>query len=69
MPKQPLDIKRLVARIKELYELQKNVVIVCGEGIVDPNGNELGVEKQTHDPPGNIMLSGASSGLQSCFSL
>lgn len=64
VPEQPLDIDRLVERTKELYELQKNVVIVCGEGIVDRNGNELGVEKQSHDPAGNKLLSGASDALR-----
>lgn len=64
VPEQQLDIERLVERIKELYELQKNVVIVCGEGIVDPQGNELGVEMQTHDPSGNKMLSGAANALR-----
>lgn len=64
VPEQSLDIDRLVERIKELYELQKNVVIVCGEGIVDQDGNELGVEKQTHDPSGNIVLTGAADALR-----
>jgi 6-phosphofructokinase len=64
VPEQPLDIERLIERIKELYELQKNVVIVCGEGIVDQQGDELGVETQTHDPSGNIVLSGAADSLR-----
>jgi len=34
----------LVSRVKHLYDLQKNVVIVCGEGIVDEQGRELGAE-------------------------
>lgn len=64
IPEQALDIERLMERILELYDLQKNVVIVCGEGIVDEQGNELGVEKNTHDPSGNKMLSGASDALR-----
>ncbi len=64
VPEQQLDIERLIERIKELYELQKNVVIVCGEGIVDQQGNELGVEKKTHDPAGNKMLIGAADTLR-----
>jgi 6-phosphofructokinase 1 len=64
VPEQPLEVDRLVERIKELYDLQKNVLIVCGEGIVDPQGNELGVEQVGHDPAGNILLSGAADRLR-----
>ena len=38
------DLELLVERVKHLYDLQKNVVIVCGEGIVDEKGQELGAE-------------------------
>ena len=41
--------------MKHLYDLQKNVVIVCGEGIVDEQGHELGAETHTTDPAGNIV--------------
>src|SRR6266481_4160970 len=34
VPEQPIDLELLVERVKHLYDLQKNVVIVCGEGIV-----------------------------------
>src|SRR5215475_13534913 len=34
VPEYPLDIERIVERVKYLYDLQKNVVIVCGEGVV-----------------------------------
>jgi ATP-dependent phosphofructokinase / diphosphate-dependent phosphofructokinase len=64
VPEQPLDVTRLVERVKELYEFQKNVVIVCGEGIVDQQGNELGAEKSSHDPAGNHILSGAAEALR-----
>lgn len=64
VPEQPVDITRIVERVKQLYELQKNVVIVCGEGIIDENGLELGAEKHTTDPAGNILLSGAAEALR-----
>ena len=64
VPESRLDIDRLVDRVKELYELQKNVVIVCGEGIVDETGRELGAAKASHDPAGNVILSGASESLR-----
>jgi 6-phosphofructokinase len=64
VPEQPLDVLRLVERIKELYAFQKNVVIVCGEGVVDQQGNELGAEKSSHDPAGNHILTGAAEALR-----
>jgi ATP-dependent phosphofructokinase / diphosphate-dependent phosphofructokinase len=47
-----------------MYDLQKNVVIVCGEGIVDDQGRELGAETKTTDPAGNVVLSGAAEALR-----
>jgi ATP-dependent phosphofructokinase / diphosphate-dependent phosphofructokinase len=64
VPEHPLDIEHLVERVKHLYDLQKNVVIVCGEGIVDEQGRELGAETKTTDPAGNIALSGAAKALR-----
>ena len=64
VPEQPLDIELLVERVKYLYDLQKNVVIACGEGIVDEQGFELGAETRTTDPGGNVALSGASEALR-----
>jgi len=64
VPEYPVDFDRLVERIKELYELQKNVVIVCGEGIVDKAGNDLGTEKASTDPAGNKILSDAAEELR-----
>ncbi len=64
VPEHPLDIELLVERVKHLYDLQKNVVIVCGEGIVDEQGNELGAESTSTDPAGNVALSGAAEALR-----
>jgi 6-phosphofructokinase len=64
VPEHPLNIEHLVERVKMLYDLQKNVVIVCGEGIVDEEGNELGAETRTTDPAGNVALSGAAEALR-----
>src|SRR5437763_14380827 len=44
VPEHPLDLELLVERVKHLYDLQQNVVIVCGEGIVEEQGRELGPE-------------------------
>ena len=55
VPEVPVRIPALVERVRELYELQKNVVIVCGEGIVGEDGRELGAKRETHDPAGNVV--------------
>ena len=64
VPESPIDMDLLVERVKHLYDLQKNVVIVCGEGIVDERGVELGDESNSTDPSGNIALSGAAEALR-----
>jgi len=64
VPESPLDLEHLVERVKHIYDLQKNVVIVCGEGIVDEQGRELGAESKSTDPAGNIVLSGAAEALR-----
>jgi 6-phosphofructokinase len=64
VPEYTLNLSALVERVKEIYDLQHNVVIVCGEGIVDQSGQELGAEERTTDPAGNIILSGAAETLR-----
>ena len=64
LPEYPLDIDRVVERVRYLYDLQKNVVIVCGEGIVDEQGRELGAVSSSVDPAGNVALSGAADALR-----
>jgi 6-phosphofructokinase 1 len=64
IPEYPLDMDLLIERVKHLYDLQKNVVIVCGEGIVDEGGRELGAISRSTDPAGNIALSGAAEALR-----
>jgi len=64
VPEHPLDLEHLVASVKHTYDLQKNVVIVCGEGIVDEQGRELGAESRTTDPAGNVQFTGAAEALR-----
>ena len=64
VPEHPLDTDRLVERVRHLYDLQKNVVIVCGEGIVDEHGAPLGAKSTSTDPAGNIALTGAAEALR-----
>ncbi len=64
VPEHPVDVEHLVERVKHMYDLQKNVVIVCGEGIVDDKGRELGAETKSTDPAGNVVLTGAADALR-----
>ena len=64
VPEDALDIQRVAERVRHLYDLQKNVVIVCGEGIVDEQGRELGAVSTSTDPAGNVALSGAAEALR-----
>ena len=65
IPEHAPDLEALAERVKHTYDLQKNVVIVCGEGIVDEKGRELGAETKSTDPAGNLILSGAAESLRS----
>jgi 6-phosphofructokinase 1 len=67
VPEHPLEPDRLVERVLELYDIQKNVVIVASEGIVDPSGKELGVMRQARDPAGNTIYSGAAEAVKQIF--
>jgi 6-phosphofructokinase 1 len=64
IPEHPVDMDLVVDRVKEVYAIQKNVVIVCGEGIVDESHCELGDVHRSTDPGGNVSLSGASEALR-----
>src|SRR5262245_27701647 len=64
VPEYPVDVDRIVERVRHLYDLQKNAVIVCGEGIVGADGRELGAVSKSMDPAGNVALSGAAEALR-----
>lgn len=64
VPEHPIDMDLLIERVRHLYDLQKNVVIACGEGIVDERGVELGAESSSVDPAGNVALTGAGEALR-----
>ncbi|MEO2090345.1 MAG: 6-phosphofructokinase, partial [Gemmataceae bacterium] len=64
VPESRINVDMLVSRIQEVYDLQKHAVIVCGEGVLDENGNELGAEHASTDPAGNKILTGASESLR-----
>ncbi|HKF70076.1 MAG TPA: 6-phosphofructokinase [Vicinamibacterales bacterium] len=64
VPEQAIDMNLLVERVRHLYDLQKNVVIVCGEGVVDDDERELGALSTSTDPAGNVALTGAAEALR-----
>lgn len=63
IPEVRLDYERLEHRVRELYELQKHVVIAIGEGVTDAAGNRLGEVRNSVDPAGNVRFSGAAEEL------
>ena len=64
-PEHPVEVGTLVDKVIDLYEQQKNVVIVCGEGIKDTTGQLLGATTTSTDPAGNKIFSGAAEALRS----
>jgi ATP-dependent phosphofructokinase / diphosphate-dependent phosphofructokinase len=64
IPEVPLDVPALERRVRELYELQRHVVIVIGEGVVDETGQRLGDVSASADPAGNVRYSGAAECLK-----
>lgn len=60
VPESPLEPERLMERVLELYDIQKHVVIVVAEGVMDADGRPLGSETQVVDPAGNIKYGGAA---------
>lgn len=65
VPEAPLNLDELENRVRNLYDLQKNVVIVIGEGVESEKGELLGDEARSLDPAGNVRLSGAAEVLKS----
>ena len=65
VPEVSVNFDQLADRVKQIYDMQKNVVIVCGEGIVDEKGRVLGDETTSTDPAGNVTLKGAAEAVRS----
>lgn len=64
MPEIPVNYDAIEQRVRTLYELQKHVVIVMGEGVTDEAGNQLGAVTSSVDPAGNVLFSGAAETLK-----
>jgi ATP-dependent phosphofructokinase / diphosphate-dependent phosphofructokinase len=60
LPEFPIDMDKLEQRVADLYDRQKHVVIVVGEGVRDPSGRQLGAQTKSYDPAGNVIYSGAA---------
>ena len=63
VPEHPINLEPGGRTGQGIYDLQKNVVIVCGEGIVDERESS-GRGDHSTDPAGNIILTGASEALR-----
>jgi len=63
IPEIGLDREQFVDRVRTLYDLQRNVVIVIGEGVRDTEGRQLGTSDEI-DPSGNTILGGAATQLK-----
>ena len=68
LPEVRLNLDRLEQRVRELYEIQQNVVILLGEGVRDEGGRPLGDVSNSRDPAGNVKFSGAAEALGSMLS-
>lgn len=64
LPEVPVNVERVEHRVRELYEMQKHVVMVVGEGVVDEQGHSLGAISKSTDPAGNVVFSGAAETLK-----
>ncbi len=64
IPEVAVDIDELERRVRQIYDLQRNVVIVVGEGVKTIDGRELGASAPSYDPAGNIRYSGAADALK-----
>lgn len=64
IPEVAVDMDRLAQRIAVLYDLQKHVMIVVGEGVRDTDGKPLGDQTKSFDPAGNVIFSGAAEVLK-----
>ncbi len=63
IPEVPLNYQKLEERVREIYDIQKHVVIALGEGITDETGNIMGDVSTSVDPAGNLLYNGAAEEL------
>jgi 6-phosphofructokinase len=64
LPEFPFEEEKFLSKVKETVEAHKYCVVVVGEGIKYPNGEEVGADKSRLDAFGHPVLSGAAEKLK-----
>lgn len=64
LPELPFEEDKFLAKVKETIEAHKYCVVVAGEGIKYPNGEEVGADKSRLDAFGHPVLAGAAEKLK-----
>ena len=65
LPEIPLNETAFLNRVKEVVAEQKYCIVVCGEGVKNEAGEEIGADKTRLDAFGHPVLSGAADALAS----
>lgn len=63
LPEIPLDESSFLARVKAIVAEYKYCIVVCGEGVKNQAGEEIGADKTRLDAFGHAVLSGAAEAL------
>jgi 6-phosphofructokinase len=64
LPELPFEEDKFLAKVKETVDAHKYCVVVVGEGIKYPNGEEVGADKSRLDAFGHPVLAGAAEKLK-----
>jgi 6-phosphofructokinase 1 len=64
LPELPFEEDKFLAKVKETVDAHKYCVVVVGEGIKYPNGEEVGADKARLDAFGHPVLAGAAEKLK-----
>lgn len=64
LPELPFEEEKFLAKVKDTLDAYKNCIVVVGEGIKYPNGEEVGADKTRLDSFGHPVLSGAAEKLK-----
>src|ERR1039457_5398324 len=61
LPELPFEEEKFLAKVKETVATYKYCIVVVGEGIKDPSGQEVGADKTRLDSFGHPVLAGAAA--------
>ena len=64
LPELPFEEEKFLAKVKETVDSHKYCIVVVGEGIKYPNGEEVGADKTRLDAFGHPVLAGAAEKLK-----